>query len=706
MIASSVNAFVGREHEMSLLRRTMRTNRLTSVVGPGGIGKTRIVRELANRSTQDMKIVEVAAPVAGNTLPDFVMAALGVREKPGETALSALVAQLERQRFVLVLDNCEHIVDECSAFVAGLLRRCAKLHMIVTSREPLLVPGEVVVRLGPLPADVAARLFTDRAGVGADLTDDDRVAISRICDNVEGLPLAVELAARRARATSVREVADGLSDLLHHDLRATIEWSYRLLSHTERAVVRGVSLLVGGFSLDAATAICPVPPDEVLPTLLRLVAKSLVERTGAPDGSIRFRMPESIRVFARDRLHGRGEEPATWTRTLTWLIRLTPPLLEEVFLPGSYTRALEAERDNLLAALQSLAATGERPDDRVLLAAALARGWHLGGRVTTAMRMLRRLLAELPDTPHRAVLLQPISAGHLKLGDIAEAVRTAVEAVVSAGGQQALEVRMLNQLGCVLIVAERYATAEAVFRHALRLADGLAPMAAAQLRNNHAWMSVCAGDPERAAELLEPALAVYREHVADGELGHVLHTAATVDIALGRYTAARARLLEILRVAPHSVRSLPQLTEGLGIVAEAHGDPVRALVLFAAGAAGRARIRRAVGNGWRSRVLAAESAATAQLSRKAVLAARRRGMRMSEQELRAYLVEPDTDDMPLTARELQVMRCLADGDGNQQIARQLGMALRTVTSHVERVKEKLGLYDRSSLQQWFLVQRG
>ncbi|WP_186762688.1 ATP-binding protein [Lentzea tibetensis] len=699
------NAFVGREHELSSLRTALRANRLTSLVGPGGIGKTRLVRELARRSTKDFRIVELAALTDENALLDFVAAALGVREKPGECPLSAIVARAETQSFVLVLDNCEHVVEECGALVERLLRHCRGLRVVVTSREPLSLPGEVVLRLGPLPADVAAKLFTDRAGIDGALTEQDRAAISRICDNVEGLPLAVELAARRARATCVREVADGLADMLHHDLRATIEWSYRLLSPPEKALLREVSLLVNGFTLDAAGAICPV--GDVLPTLLRLAAKSLIERTAAPEGSIRFRMPESIRVFAAEQLRRTGGEPAAWTRTLDWLTALTLPLRDDVYVPQSFTLEVDAERDNLLAAVRRMTESGERPDDRVLLTTALARGWQFSGRVTAALRMLEQVLADVPASPNRAVALQSVAWGQDSLGNAAEATGAAAEAVrcARANGQVSLEMRSLNSVGCVLGRSDRYATAEAVYRHAVAIAPPEQPMAAALLQHNHAWMLVSAGEHDRAAELLARCLPVYRHHLAGPDLVHILHTASAVDLALGRYADARELLLETLRIAPSNTNSLPHVTEGLGVLAVHDGQPVLALVHFAAATAYRTRMQRVASSGWCRQIEAAADDARAAVSAKDLQAAERRGRAMSEDALRAFLVaEPES--ATLTTRELEVVRHLADGDGNQEIARRLGMASRTVSCHLERVKEKLGIHDRSGLQQWYLVEHG
>ncbi|GLZ28641.1 hypothetical protein Lesp02_08310 [Lentzea sp. NBRC 105346] len=658
------------------------------------------------RSTQDIRIVELHPIRSGKVLPDFVAATLGLPEKAGETALSAIVAEIERRRFVLVLDNCEHLAEECSVLVGELLRRCRKLHVVVTSREPLSVPGEVVVRLGPLPTDVAVRLFTERAGL-TELTEHERAVISRICENVEGLPLAVELAARRARATCVREVAVGLSDLLHHDLAATIEWSYQLLSDAERTVLRRVSLLVNGFSLNAATAISSVSPDETLPILLRLAAKSLIERTGSADDSIRFRMPEPIRVFAREKLRAAGEELGVWHRTLDWLVGLTPPLLNEVHTPGGLNRTLDAERDNLFAATQWMSATGERPDDRVLLSAALARSLQLFGRVTASLHMLEQVLAEVPDSPYLAVALIPLSWGLCNTGRRTAAVEVAARAVRLAGehGHLVVQLRALNQVGCALIGEGRFVTGEAVYRRAIRLAKPLSPMAVAMLRHNCAWLLSSAGDHERAAELLELALPVYREHLPDRDLAHPLHTAAAVDLGLGRFAEAREWLLETLRVAGDNRMAFPNVVEGLGYIAEHEGDPRRALVLFAAADAFRTRMQRVHATGWGKRIQDSAARAQAQVSRKDCLAAQRRGRRMSEDALRAYLVA-DTGDRTLTTRELEVVRCLADGDGNQEIARNLGMAARTVSSHLERVKEKLGIYDRTSLQQWYLVEHG
>ncbi|MGI5502453.1 ATP-binding protein [Lentzea sp. CA-135723] len=297
---TALDSFIGRDAELARLARL--TTRVLTLVGPAGVGKSRLVRELAKDATW------VELDSAG----DVARACAEALGEPAEPVLSTLVDALAARRTVLVLDNCEHVARECAALLEPLLLGCPGLTVIATSREPLRVPGEVLFAVQPLSITDAVELFTDRARANqVGLRLGDRNVIAALCDRLDRLPLAIELAARLVTVLPVQELLARLDDRLellnrgnrtaavrHQSLRAAIGWSYERLSADEQHVFRCISQGQGGFGLDVAVQACDLPSDRVLVLLSALVAKSLLTFTGAG----RFEQLESVRLYGRERL--------------------------------------------------------------------------------------------------------------------------------------------------------------------------------------------------------------------------------------------------------------------------------------------------------------------------------------------------------------------------------------------------------------------
>jgi predicted ATPase/DNA-binding XRE family transcriptional regulator len=372
-----LTSFIGRERELAEVEDLLREKRLVTLAGAGGVGKTSLAWAVAAR-VQDqfhdgVALIELAALSDGALVPQAIASVLGVRERPGEPFLTTLATALGPSRRLLVLDNCEHLVEACARVVEGLLQRCPKLRILATGREPLRIGAEVIWRVPSLTLpggsstsipdlveSEAVRLFVERAGAVQPrfaLTTSNAAAVAEICRRLDGIPLAIELGAARTGMLTPEQIARHLSDRFrllttgsrtapprHQTLRATLDWSYGLLSEEERVLFRRLAAFAGGWSLEAAEDVCadgavasrdttcdlesPVPhplsvvrPEWVLGLLLGLVDKSLVfveER----DGQARYRMLETIREYALDQLGTSGEASDGHRRHARWAVRV------------------------------------------------------------------------------------------------------------------------------------------------------------------------------------------------------------------------------------------------------------------------------------------------------------------------------------------------------------------------------------------------
>ncbi|GLZ81588.1 SARP family transcriptional regulator [Actinorhabdospora filicis] len=417
-----LTSFVGREPELAAL--TGPASRLTTIVGPGGAGKTRLAVEAAARHPAHAAGRVWFAPLAGvgspDRVPDAVLAALGHGLRRDGTPAERVAALLGPEPAVLVLDNCEHVIAAVAALAEELLERAPGLTILATSREPLAVTGEVLCPLGPLdPADEARRLFTDRARAvrpGFDADEGAREAVAEICRRLDGLPLALELAAARLRSMSAEQIARRLDDRFrllaagsrtavprHRTLQAVVEWSWDLLAEPERVLARRLSAFPGGArlaDLEAVAAGPELPAADVIYVLGSLVEKSVVDADGGADP--RYRMLETVRAYAAGRLTESGERAAVEARFIARLLAVAEEN-EPHLRTGEQLRALavfEAEDDNMSAALR-LAVDGHEPDSSARLIGALAWFWQThrpDRRLTTQIRQILAVFGdELPE---------------------------------------------------------------------------------------------------------------------------------------------------------------------------------------------------------------------------------------------------------------------------------------------------------------------
>jgi predicted ATPase/class 3 adenylate cyclase/DNA-binding CsgD family transcriptional regulator len=410
-------SFVGREAEMNDLRQMLADHRLVTLTGAGGVGKTRlavqVAANIAGGFADGVWYVDLAPITDPDVVAVAVIRALGLPDQPGRSTMDTLLRFIGDRRMLLMLDNCEHLLDECAGLVVALLGGCPAVTLVATSREPIGVAGEVTWRVPSLSlADEAIELFTDRARlVRPDfrLTDDNAAIAAEICRRLDGMPLAIELAAARVRVLSLTEIRDGLHDRFRlltggartavrrqQTLRASVDWSHALLTEPERALFRRLAVFMGGFDLDAAQAIASggdVERHQVLDLLTLLVDKSLVVAEST-SGRTRYRLLETVRQYAQEKLGESSEDDAVRSRhrdhyTAMAVLLDTPPR-------AGHDRRLEqadTEIDNLRAAF---AWSRENPDTGLALqlASALQPLWLTRGRIREGLTWFDAVLTD------------------------------------------------------------------------------------------------------------------------------------------------------------------------------------------------------------------------------------------------------------------------------------------------------------------------
>ncbi|GHG10472.1 BTAD domain-containing putative transcriptional regulator [Streptomyces filamentosus] len=440
-LPAPLTPLIGRDPLLARVRRALDGARLVTLTGPGGVGKTRLAVAAARETAPDAWLVEFAGVRSGAAadLAQVVAGVLGLRDddrtaRPGDAAPSPvghLAAALRDRRGLLVLDNCEHVVDAAAELAALLLAAAPGLRVLTTSQEPLGVSGEAVVLVEPLAAGDAVRLFTERAAASApgfpadpaDAAPEDRAAVEEICRRLDGIPLALELAATRVRALGVRELAARLGDRFQvltarrrgaparqQTLRAVIDWSWELLTAPERIVLRRLAAFADGCDLAAVTVVAAgdgVAGEEVWDLVTRLVDRSLVAVAEGPAGP-RYRLLESVAAYALERLHEMEDLDAVRARHLAHYLALAERAEPGLRGPGQrdHLDRLDAEAGNLRTALDTALGLPAGDPSAARLARALAWWWLLRGRLTEARRTLRTVLDARPEaTPERTELL-------------------------------------------------------------------------------------------------------------------------------------------------------------------------------------------------------------------------------------------------------------------------------------------------------------
>ena len=760
-----LTSFVGREVECAEIAGLLGETRLLTLTGSGGCGKTRLAVQVAaglgSAYPGGVRFIDLAPLADGALVPQAVLGALGLREAPGRTPAAAVAAHLRGRAALLVLDNCEHVVAACASLAEALLGACPGLRVLATSRETLGVAGETVRRVPSLAtpepgeppaierlaASPAVRLFADRAAAAASafaLSEATGDAVARICRRLDGIPLAIEMAAARARVLSVEGIAARLDERFRllvgssrsaptrqQTLRAAFDWSYGLLTESERTLLRRLGVFAGGWSLEAAEAVCPGPgrdeagPErgsmsieagDVLDRLSALVDKSLVvaELQASPE---RYRLLETVRAYALERLAEAGEAAAVRARHAAYFRELAGRLRRE--LAGGDATAglarLDAELDNLRGALRWYADAADA-EAGLRLVCDLDLYWHRRGRSLEGSDWIEAFLrmpgadAAPPSVLIEALLWASRYPASLRPGAPARSLELSrrAHALARAAGEPRPRARVATELGIRhgargdAAESRRYLSeSEALYRELGEqdLADlergrtGLAALAEGDLAGARAlfgvrlaaarrlndvreagssteWLgnvALVADDPACAARLFEDALELHgragdRVGATNALLGLGLCAVARGDAA-GARSLLRSCLLELREIGNlGSLMWLPFALEGMAGVAALEGRADRALVLAGAAEATRETAGRALWPLFARQVEGWLAPARAALAPEAAAAAWGEGLATSADQAIAYAL----GDEPMS-------HALADGTPTAPVAGAAGL---------------------------------
>jgi predicted ATPase/DNA-binding CsgD family transcriptional regulator len=618
VLPGQLTRFIGRGSTIELVGSRLAEHRLVSLVGPGGCGKTRLAIEVGRRTTLvppgSVFFVDLSGLSDPRLVPGTVLRALGLREARGKGPLESLIAQLLKRDLLVLLDNCEHLGDACAALVEALARECPGLRMLATSREHLGVTGEAVVDVGGLELleragyrdeewllrSEAGKLFVDRARMArADFVahGDDAVVVAGICERLDGIPLALEMAAARVRLMSVQAIAEGLSDRFsvltanerarprrQRSLLASIEWSCGLLGESERCLLYRLSVFASGFTFAAAKAVCAgdeVERDDVIGLLSSLVDKSVVQ---ASPGVDRFRLHETMRAYAATALEAEGGTAAVRDRHLDYFTELANSL-EPKTLTSEFALAqdkLKPELDNLSAALR-WSLESKQFGTGAALVSSLGSFFYELGLNSEAVAQCEYFLAAEIDPSFRGSLLY-LASRCSRLSDPPMSLRLASE-LVSLGrslGDEAVQAGGLIAVAAVQVEADPAAALGAA-TEGIRLAQ-TSREPRTEVRG--LWvkgLALCSlGRPAEALAVGEEALRASR--ACDWPNGE--HLARIVISWSAMWTGRFGRALEETSYILHSSRTMPLHVA----VADAH----RAEVLACKGQDATALIDRAV----------------------------------------------------------------------------------------------------------------
>jgi predicted ATPase/DNA-binding SARP family transcriptional activator/DNA-binding CsgD family transcriptional regulator len=757
------SSFVGREREVLEAKRELAMTRLLTLIGTGGCGKTRlavaVAKDLVSAYPDGAWLVKLAPLSEPELVPQAVAEALSVREQPGRPLDATLADHLRTKEMLLILDNCEHLVEAAADLEDGLLDACPRLRVLATSREAMRIPGEVVWRVpslsAPDPEDPASaeelgcyeavRLFLERARSrrpGFELTEENAGTVAEICRRLDGIPLAIELAAARVGVLSVEQIAARLDDSLgllrsggrtselrHQTLRGTLDWSYALLNPAEKNLFCKLSVFAGGWTLEAVDAVEAgngIGDGEVLDLLSGLVDKSLVV-TETPQGAgdaLRYSMLSPVRQYGREQLEESGDAETARGRHALWCLAFAEeaePQLVGAEQAGWLER-LETEHDNLRAALGWFLERGEA-EQGLRLTGALGEFWRVRGHLREGLRWLEEALASGGDTsPARAKAL--VHAGWIawERVDFERSRAFSEEALAASRGLGYKEgaAAALYNLGMIAIYDQiRPREAWTLFEESLALRRELGDtVGAGRTLQRIGLIAVVGQDFERAAALYEESLGLARE--SGDRLGLVLALWLGALTALGRGDHRRVKALceEGLDLARQlrNTHALVLITHVLAASAGSHGRPVRSARLWGAAESLLDTLGLTLGPAEHHHYGPYLAAARAQLGPKAWEAAWAQGRAMPLEEVVEYALteeeqapttipaseEPSTGREPvaLTRREREIAVQVARGLTNRQIATELVISEHTVATHIGKILKKLRLHSRAQIAVW------
>jgi predicted ATPase/DNA-binding CsgD family transcriptional regulator len=716
-----LTSFVGREAELRSLKDLLAKSRMVTLTGTGGSGKTRLAAEVARANASLWPDGVWWIELSGTD--DVSGAVVGTLQLPGRGSAQDVVASwLAARKAVLVLDNCEHLVADCATFSQRLLERCAQLTILATSREALGVPGEARWPVAPLRDPDALGLFEARARlVSPDykMSAGNRDPVTRICERLDGLPLAIEMAAARIDVMSEQELLANLNDRFRfltsgtrtgperqQTMAAAIDWSHRLLTEDETQLFRRLAVFQGGFTPDAAEAVCA---DEtgtnVMGLLGGLVQKSMVVADRLEDGSTRFRLLESHHAFALDRLRdatdldlihkrhydyymARASQPAQGMAQQKWKGRESANLWAAI----AWARHHVDDMGLALALEVADAEFGDHTRARALLLDLLDHSQAKGASRAKALNLAARLAMRQADHTSARTMADSSIAVALEVGDpelIALALRGA---------------------GVVHHSVGELDTAADMYEEALSQLKGSANRRLAiEVKNQLGVLATERGKYQEGLEILADCVAFSRSEGDDLSTARFVESVANAQFGLGDFDAAAAGWRESLATFREVNDAFGTIwcIGGLALVAAARGEDERALRLEAV----VKRLSREWSlSAWSSRINQLDEAcrlAEARLGPRKSEGARGDGQAMSTARALEYALgddktqaQPGAEESLLSRREREVVTLVAGGLTNKQIADRLFIAERTAEGHVERIRNKLGFRSRTEVATW------
>jgi len=785
-----LTSFVGRAGAMREVAGLLEQERLVTVTGPGGVGKTRlageVARQVAARFADGAWLAELAPVQDPAQVASAVAVALGLREQPGVPAAETLARVLARWQLLVVLDNCEHVIGAAAQLCAGLLEACDDVRVLATSRERLRIAGEAGYRLAPLPVTAtddggdirgaeAVALFADRAraaDAGFALTGQNRAEVARLVGRLDGMPLAIELAAARAEALGVSQLLRLLDDRLgllaggdrlaagrHRSLAATAEWSYQLLEEDERRVFRLLSVFPAPFTLEAAEA---VTGREATPVVLRLVECSLlVPPRPGPDGRSRYAMLETLRAYGAGLLAGAGEQDQAQAVLARYAVRVAEEAGAGVLTvtgEAAAARWLDAEA----ATMGYVLAWAVEHDLGVAarLVTALGLWWQLRGRLAGQEPLLRELAGRAgPGSDGWCVAQRWLAQSAFDATGLLQALQRCAAVIDVIGDREpsrtlvdclALQSGILANLGRVPETAAAARRAQAMARELgypfgeVHATIGLAIAAsyagdldeAARLARQGrqipdipgtaartcgyllAGVLAEAGDLAAAGQACAATLAQARDAGDLNVLSGILPIMADLDLRAGRTSDAAAHLREAAQIALQTGLWFTMLVVlgGCGFLCAATGNLDDALTAWAADE----RLGRQGGmkdvdtDPYGRRLRKARLQTREMLGPDRARAAERRGAAMNMATASDYALlltapaPPSSQPAPgparLSGRERELVTLVAQGCTDAQIAAQLFISIRTVRSHLDRIRDKTGCRRRADLTRLALAE--